>query len=146
MNQMNLKSLFDSAGQMVKMEDPYANAEKAKESSEVRSVSSTGGQKGVKPENYALIPVEPLAELARHYNEGAKKYASHQWRLGYEWSKSFNALTRHLNQFWDGEDIDPETGSKHMVAVAWHAFALIEFMNKFPGFDDRFKEEKSKVE
>lgn len=139
---------------------------------EVRSVSSTGGQKGVKEERGDLIPVGPLRELATHFGRGALKYDVHQWRQGYEWSKSYSALMRHLNLFWGGEDYDvcsnepenclfehPEdgrpwpkpdtdtcwnhTGSHHMVAVAWHSFVLLEFKDRFPEFDDRFKVEKA---
>lgn len=105
---------------------------------ETRSVSSTGGEKGVKDERFDLIPVGPLAQLARHYAAGAAKYDEHQWRKGYEWSKSYSALIRHLTAFWSGEDIDGETGSHHMVAVAWHAFTLLEFVEKHPNFDDRY--------
>lgn len=74
--------------------------------SEVRSTSSTGGQKGVKLERFDLIPAGPLAELAAHYGRGALKYASHQWRQGYEWSKSIAAIGRHSNAFNGGEDYD----------------------------------------
>lgn len=149
--------------------------------SEVRTTSSTGGQKGTKDERFDLIPTGPLAELARHYGAGAKKYEDHQWRKGYEWSKSYAAIQRHLNAFWGGEDYDvcpysirdleavfddpgclenhPETGdlviasskhgrtcynhtgNHHMAAVSWHAFALLEFKDKFPEHDDRYKDE-----
>lgn len=108
---------------------------------EVRTESSTGGQKGVKPERYDLIPTEPLAILARLYGFGAEKYAAHNFRKGYEWSKSYAALQRHANQFWGGEDIDEETQLPHMASVAFHAFALICFMQDHPEFDDRYKGE-----
>jgi hypothetical protein len=105
---------------------------------EVRSVSSTGAEKGVKDERHDLIPPEALAKLARHYGIGARKYADHNWRKGYEWSKSYAALQRHAQAFWSGEDIDAETGSPHMAAVAFHAFALLVFMDEHREFDDRY--------
>lgn len=104
---------------------------------ETISVSSTGAQKAGNDERHDLVPVGPKRELATHYGVGSKKYADRNWELGYEWSKSYAALTRHLVQFWGGEDIDPETGSKHIIAVAWHAFALAEFMETHPEFDNR---------
>lgn len=138
---------------------------------EVRTTSSTGGQKGTKLARFDLIPVGPLRELAEHFGKGAAKYDDNQWRKGYEWSKSYAALQRHLNAFWDGEDYDvcPEgddgcafvdmdgnefptsytehgrtcfnhTGSHHMAAAAWHTFALLEFKDRFPQHDDRFKD------
>lgn len=74
--------------------------------SEVRSTSSTGGQKGVKLERHDLIPVGPLQELAVHFGRGARKYDDHQWRVGYEWSKSYSAMMRHQALFWQGFDYD----------------------------------------
>jgi hypothetical protein len=105
---------------------------------EVRSVSSTGGEKGVKLARYDLIPVDALRQIAEHYGRGAEKYDDNQWRKGYEWSKSFAALIRHANQFWGGEDYDEETGSNHMAAVAWHALTLLTFFEEHPDFDDRY--------
>lgn len=119
-------------------EHPEVKAVRDALAGEVRSVSSTGGEKGVKLERYDLIPPYPLAELARHYGRGALKYDDNQWRKGYEWGKSYAALERHIQAFWDGEDIDEETGSPHLAAVAWHAFTLIQFSRDFPEFDDRY--------
>lgn len=134
---------------------------------EIRTTSSTGGEKGVKLERFDLIPVGPLTELARHFGRGALKYDNHQWRQGYEWSKSYSALMRHLTAFWEGYDFDvcsndpdgcqhltkdgtpfeailPDTcynhtGGHHMAAVAWHSFVLLEFVDRFPQHDDRYK-------
>lgn len=86
---------------------------------------------------YDLIPVQPLRLLARHYGAGSEKYAAHNWAGGYEWSKSFAALNRHLWAAIDGEPVDEELGSLHLIAVAWHCCSLIEFASTHPGFDDR---------
>jgi hypothetical protein len=105
---------------------------------EVRTTSSTGGQKGVKSARYDLIPTGALRQLAEHYGRGAEKYDDNQWRKGYEWSKSYAALQRHATEFWSGEDFDEETGSNHLAAVAWHALTLLTFYDEHPDFDDRF--------
>ncbi len=42
---------------------------------EVRTVSSTGGEKGVKPEQHHLIPVEALAEVGHVHLEWAHHVA-----------------------------------------------------------------------
>lgn len=104
---------------------------------EVRVKSPTGAEKGSKMERYDLIPVEPLRQLARHFGRGSLKYADRNWEAGYNWSLSYAALQRHANAFWGGEDIDAETGTPHIVAVAWHALALAEYMKTHPEFDDR---------
>jgi hypothetical protein len=109
---------------------------------EIRTVSPTGGEKGVKPERFDLLPVEALSSIARLYGVGAQKYASHNWRRGYDWSKSYAAMMRHANLFWSGEDIDPETGEPHMAAVAFHAMTLIVFMQEQREFDDRYIPER----
>ena len=106
---------------------------------EVRSVSSTGAEKGMKLARYDLIPVTPLRLLAEHFGRGARKYEDRNWERGYEWSKSFAALMRHAWAFWGGEDIDEETGSPHLTAVAWHAMAMQEYSRTHPEFDDRPK-------
>lgn len=104
---------------------------------ERRTVSSTGGEKGVKLARFDLIPAGPLWEVAEHYGRGAEKYADRNWERGYEWSKSFQSLQRHAWSFWNGETHDPETGSPHMAAVVFHALALLEFQQTHPEFDDR---------
>ena len=153
-------------------EDIFEESERLRENlwipnvKEVRTTSSTGGQKGVKLARFDLIPTGPLHELAEHFGVGAMKYDSHQWRQGYEWSKSYSALVRHLNEFWAGKDYDvcsndPEgcshvdskgepfkaaredacynhTGSHHMVAVMWHAAVLLEFKDTHSDHDDRY--------
>lgn len=109
------------------------------ETGEVRVTSATGGEKGVKPEQYQSIPAGAMRELAEHFAKGAAKYSDHNMRKGYPWSSSFSALNRHLWAFWGGEDVDPETGSKHIIAVGWHALVLATFMNEHRAYDDRYK-------
>lgn len=111
---------------------------KAKE--EVCSVNPlTGGKKGVKPAMYGLIPVYPLEQVARLYGYGAKKYADRNWEKGYEWRKSYDALQRHVNAFWSGEDIDAESGLPHLASAVFHCFALMEWGKTHPELDDRPK-------
>ncbi|ASR83430.1 hypothetical protein SEA_CHRISTIAN_47 [Arthrobacter phage Christian] len=108
---------------------------------EVRSVSSTGAEKGVKEARFDLIPVGPLEQLAIHFGRGAQKYEPHNWRKGYELSKGYAALQRHANAWWAGENLDPEMGTSHLAAVAFHALALLELSETHPEMDDRYKPE-----
>lgn len=101
---------------------------------------TTGGQKGSKPERFDLIPADVMEELARHYGRGCQKYADRNWEKGYKWSLSVAALERHLNLWKQGHDIDfdPEIGQfPHLVAVIWHACALLAFEKRGIGTDDR---------
>lgn len=104
---------------------------------EVRVVDpSTGAQKGKKIARFSLIPSEFLWALAEHYGRGALKYADRNWELGYSWSLNVDALQRHLHQWLLGEDRDDETGSHHLIAVAWHTCALFIFQLRGLGKDD----------
>ena len=104
---------------------------------EVRQTSDSGAQKGSKLARYDMIPADALEILAEHYGIGAEKYPPFDngdeygrldnWRRCYDWSLSFAAMQRHSWQFWNGEDIDPETGSPHLAAVAWHALAMLHW-------------------
>jgi hypothetical protein len=114
------------------------------EPAEVRTIDPlTGGEKGAKEARFDLIPPDILEDLARHYGRGSKKYVDHNWLKGYKWSLSFAALMRHAWAWWRGEEIDEETGSSHMIAVAWHAFALATFAKRNRGTDDRYQDPKS---
>ena len=108
----------------------------------------TGAEKAEKLARYDLLPVRPLRWLAEHYGKGARKYEDRNWEKGYPWSKSFAAMLRHAWRFWGGEDFDSHTptcakdctkhtGSHHLTAVAWHAFAMLEFTATHPERDDR---------
>lgn len=124
-------------------------------SSEVRSHSASGARKGTKIMRPDLIPAKAIMDLAVHFGEGAAKYTeydddgnvthdgSNNWRLGYEWSKTIAALERHLLLFKNGEDYDEDwpnghPGSKHVIAVAWHALVLATYMDEHPELDDRW--------
>lgn len=115
---------------------------------EIRTASRTGGEKGVKPERYDLIPVKALAMLARVFGYGVEKYKTSDyegpkdsnWRKGYEWSKNYAAMRRHEELFWGGENLDEESGLPHMAHAAWHALVLLEYLENYEiygEFDDR---------
>lgn len=111
-------------------------------SAETRVINQeTGGEKGAKPERMSLLPLDVLMEhVAPHYAKGAEKYAPDNWRRGYAWSLSADALLRHFAAFWSqGEDNDPEFGTRHLAAVVFHACALLYFMDRHPNLDDRSK-------
>lgn len=107
------------------------------EQKEVRHTSATGAQKGRKLARFSLIPWDAVHLVAEHFGRGAEKYADRNWEGGYPWSWSYDALMRHLTAWWQGEDRDEETGSLHIVAVAWHALVLVSFRIRGKGTDDR---------
>jgi hypothetical protein len=86
---------------------------------------------------FDLLPPEALEALAAHYGAGAKKYADRNWERGMAWCKCFASMMRHGWAWMRGEDFDPETGSHHMVAVAWNAIAIFTYHTRSIGNDDR---------
>ena len=95
---------------------------------EERVTSETGGQKGSKLAQPSLIDPTFLHELAVHCGLGAIKYSRDNWRKGYDFSLSYDAMCRHLFEWWNGQDDDPELGTSHLAAVAFHAMVL--FVNR----------------
>jgi len=81
-------------------------------------------------------------DLAVHFHRGAQKYPDKEpgvanWSLGLFWCDSLNALFRHLRLWVAGEDVDEETGSSHLAAVAFHLVVVHEFARTGRGVDDR---------
>lgn len=102
----------------------------------------TGGQKGQKLAQFSQIPADVLWELAEHYGKGLRKYPDGEagepnWQRGYSWRLSVDAALRHLSLFQQGEDIDEETGSSHLIAAMWHLGALRWFQLHDKGRDYR---------
>jgi hypothetical protein len=99
----------------------------------------TGGQKGQKAEQYSLIPVEAMAQVARVYAHGAEKYSRNNWRLGYDWHLSYDAMQRHLTAFWGGQDLDLDSGLPHLAHAVFHALTLLTYLSdaKYKSKDDR---------
>lgn len=90
-----------------------------------------------------LLPYPALEAIAQILTFGATKYAAHNWRKGFAWSRIYSSLQRHLGAWSEGEDADPETGKSHL----WHAGCNILFLIQHEldglGTDDRYKKEKA---
>lgn len=104
---------------------------------ESRVVSDTGGEKGQKLAQLGAVDPLALLEVAKVAGFGGQKYARYNFMRGYDWSLSYDALQRHLNLFWAGEDADPESNLPHLAHAAWHCLALLHFSRNHPTFDDR---------
>jgi hypothetical protein len=93
---------------------------------------------GEKP-RMELLPTAPMVEIAKVLTFGAKKYAAHNWRGGFDYSRLVGAAMRHLTAFNDGEDIDPESGLSHIAHLGCCTMFLLEQIQKGTGNDDRYK-------
>lgn len=86
------------------------------------TVNPSGGKKhtGGKP-TYNQVPEAFVAALSVHMAKGAEKYGFGNWRKGITQSQALEATRRHYTKLRTGEDIDPETGSSHFLAIAANA-------------------------
>lgn len=109
-------------------------------SGEVRVINPvTGGMKNRKDCELFTAPPVGMVEYGKVCSYGSRdKYAQNNWRYGFVWSLSANALLRHYLAWVGGEDHDPESGLHHMAHAAWHALVLVQFSVDHPSLDDRF--------
>ena len=86
------------------------------------------GPRILKDQDYAVLRVCPFCGKLLGFKWGG-------FRMFFKRShtycpRCYAAAMRHLTQFWAGEDLDPGEGSKHVIAAAWHCFALAQFMDE----------------
>jgi hypothetical protein len=86
-----------------------------------------------------LLSTEAMNQTAAVLAFGAQKYAEHNWRNGFAWSRPLAAAMRHLTAFNDGEDRDPESGLSHLAHAACCIMFLLEFEKTHQHLDDRYK-------
>ena len=86
-----------------------------------------------------LLSTEAMNQTAAVLAFGAQKYAEHNWRKGFVWSRPLSAAMRHITAFNNGEDRDPESGLSHLAHAACCIMFLLEFEKTSKHLDDRYK-------
>lgn len=82
---------------------------------------------------YSLIPPILLSSVAEVLTFGAAKYAPNSWQTVPNGPERYlDALYRHLEQFRNGEALDPESGLPHLAHVATNVAFLLHFHHKGP--------------
>jgi hypothetical protein len=74
-----------------------------------------------------LLPLDVTWEWAKVMTIGARKYAPYNWEKGFQYSRVFAALKRHIDLWYVGEDTDEETGLSHLA----HAMCCLSFLLAF---------------
>lgn len=65
-----------------------------------------------------LVPDSAIIAEALAFSEGALKYGRYNWRIAGVRASVYNAaLRRHLSKWWNGEDVDPDTGVPHLASI-----------------------------
>ena len=71
---------------------------------------------GIKKVPFLTVPAEVIAEIGLAMLEGARKYGRHNYRIiGVKASVYYDAALRHLTSWFEGQDIDPDSGLSHIT-------------------------------
>lgn len=108
----------------------------------IKAETSTGVKKDDNKLRMDLLSPIALKKLSEVLTAGSVKYSAHNWRGGIAWSRVIAATLRHFTCFLEGEDIDSESGLRHIDHVACNVMFLSEYMDTHPELDDRYKTKK----
>lgn len=93
---------------------------------------------GVKKAPVSTVSGAVVAELGVAMLEGARKYGRHNYRVsGVRASVYRDATWRHLTKWWEGEDIDPDSGLNHITKAIASLMVLRDAMILDNWVDDR---------
>lgn len=100
--------------------------------------SGKESQEGVKYDSdkleYSLLPKGVLTPILKVLSFGKKKYAADNWmKVDNPKERYYNAMQRHITQWWEGEKYDSETGENHLAHAACCLMFLLWFENKEDG-------------
>lgn len=87
---------------------------------------------------FSVIPFTVLWELGLALLEGGRKYGRHNYRVsGIRASVYVDAAFGHISQWWEGEDLDPDTGLSHITKAIASLTVMRDAMIQEQFVDDR---------
>jgi hypothetical protein len=93
---------------------------------------------GTKKVPMSCVPLPPLLEVAVAMQEGGRKYGRHNYRkAGVRGSVYFDAAMRHLFAWFEGEDLDPDSGISHVSKAVATLMVLRDAQIRGNWEDDR---------
>jgi len=93
---------------------------------------------GVRKVPLSVLSCAVLMEVALGLMEGGCKYGRHNYRdAGVAFSIYYDATMRHLMSWWEGEDMDPDSGLSHITKAISSLFVLRDAMINKKFTDDR---------
>lgn len=84
-----------------------------------------------------LFPWPAVPPVTRVQMFGARKYAAENWREGFTARRLIAAAFRHLTAYFEGQDLDPESGLPHTDHAACMILYLIALRELGRLTDDR---------
>lgn len=93
---------------------------------------------GIQKTPFSTLSEPVIAEIGVAMLEGALKYGRHNYReIGVRTSVYYDAARRHLAAFWEGEDIDPDSGMPHIIKAMATLMVLRDAQIRDKVYDDR---------
>lgn len=93
---------------------------------------------GVRKAPMSTVSAAVMAEVGVAMLEGAAKYGRHNYRaVGVRASVYYDATLRHLFAWWEGENIDPDSGMSHITKAITSLVVLRDAMIQGKVTDDR---------
>jgi hypothetical protein len=93
---------------------------------------------GIRKAPMSAVPANVLAEVGVAMLEGASKYGRHNFRCaGVRASVYYDGVMRHLMSWWEGEDIDQDSGLSHVTKAITSLVVLRDAMMQGMCNDDR---------
>ena len=93
---------------------------------------------GIRKAPMSTVPANVIAEVGVAMLEGAAKYGRHNYRCaGVRASVYYDGVMRHLMAWWEGEDIDPDSGLSHVTKAITSLVVLRDAMMQGMCTDDR---------
>jgi hypothetical protein len=86
---------------------------------------------------WSLVDFDSLEGLVRVLEYGAYKYSRNNWKKGMPVTQVSESLMRHLFAYLRGEDVDPESGCRHLSHVMCNVMFLEYIMREKPHHDNR---------
>ncbi|MEE8372806.1 MAG: dATP/dGTP diphosphohydrolase domain-containing protein [Dehalococcoidia bacterium] len=115
--------------------DMRPKAEKAVEHKDTNPKDAVGTKKW---RQYCTVPTTVIWELGVAMLEGARKYGRHNYRVaGVRASVYIDAAKGHIDQWWEGEDIDEESKLNHIIKAIASLAVLRDAMIQNRWLDDR---------
>lgn len=82
------------------------------------------------------LRLEDIEEATHVFTYGAKKYKAWNWAKGFNWSIPLACAVRHTMAIINGEEVDAESGRKHIAHVVCNLFMLIHCIEYYKEGND----------
>jgi Domain of unknown function (DUF5664) len=121
--------------------DMYAEINRLAQSMEAERAMKPTNPKdaiGAMKAKFSTIPMNVMFDVGLALLEGAAKYGRHNYRaIGVRASVYVDATMGHLADWWEGEDIDPDSDLSHITKAIASLVVLRDAMMQDKLTDDR---------